>query len=142
MIHIPTGGRNVRLLAIGYGIMLFVWVTLEDNAIWPVSLLGLGLAILIVYLTIIDKINGQLFAVRWLPFIGIASGGLIGLTAGLCITGLMFFKNAVHAHVFLDFPLGLMLAMLQRTPSWTAVGALLGLGSGLGWMAFMAEKNT
>ncbi len=141
MIRLPHAGRRSRLLALGYGMIVFVWITLEDNAVWPVSVLGLELGLLIMYLTIADKMGGQTFPVRWLPLVGAVSGALTGLAAGIGITGLMFFKNAVHAHIFPDFPPGLMLAMLQRTPTWTAVGALAGLGFGLVWIALATEVN-
>lgn len=142
MIRIPQAGRRTRLLALGYGSSVFVWLTLEDNAVWPVTLLGLGLALLIVYLTLADKMGGQLFPMRWLPLVSAAGGALAGLAAGMSITGLMFFKNALHAHIFPDYPPGLMLATLQRTPAWTAVGALVGLGLGLAWIALATEVNT
>lgn len=41
--------------------------------------------------------------------------------------GLMFFKNALHAHVFWDFPPAMVVAMLTRAPE-------LGISWCVGWI--------
>jgi hypothetical protein len=47
----------------------------------------------------------------------------------------MFFKNARHGHLFPDYTLEMMLAMLSRAPAWAIAGGLFGLSLGLGWLA-------
>lgn len=138
---IPVPGRRIRLIAIGYGVALFAWMSVEDNAIWPVALYGLGLAALIVNLAISDKMNGRFISPRYLPFAGVLWGALVGLSASLAVVGLMFFKNAVHAHFFLDYPPELMLAMLGRAPAWTIAGGLAGIGLALAWLSILPKKN-
>jgi len=46
----------------------------------------------------------------------------------------MFFKNALHAHAFWDYPPPMVVAMLTRAPSWTLAGGLAGLGIGCLWV--------
>jgi hypothetical protein len=74
-------------------------------------------------------------AARALPLAGALLGAALGLAAALTAATLMFFKNALHAHVFLDYPPALIGAMLARGPVWLLAGALLGLGAALGWLA-------
>lgn len=140
-MKIPVAGRHTRLIAMGYGLALFLWMSVEDNAIWPVTLYGLGLAALIVNLTLLDKMGGKFILPRYLPLIGAVWGALIGLGANIAVTGLMFFKNAVHAHFFLDYPPELMLAMLRRAPVWTAAGSLVGIGLKLVWLSRLSKKH-
>jgi len=140
-MSIPAAGRRTRLIAMGYGLALFLWMSVEDNAVWPVSLYGLGLAALIVNLTLLDKMGGQFISLRYLPLVGALWGALIGLGASLAVTGLMFFKNAAHAHFFLDYPPELMLSMLRRAPAWTITGGLAGVGLALAWLSKLPKKN-
>ncbi len=140
-MKIPVAGRRTRLIAMGYGLALFLWMSVEDNAVWPVTLHGLGLAALIVNLALLDKMGGKFIPPRYLPFAGALWGALIGLGASLAVTGLMFFKNAVHAHFFLDYPPELMLAILRRAPAWTIAGSLAGIGLALAWLSKLPKKN-
>lgn len=140
-MKIPIAGRRTRLVAMGYGLALFLWMSVEDNAIWPVTLYGVGLAALIVNLTILDKIGGKFIPPRYLLFAGVLWGALLGLSASLAAAGLMFFKNAVHAHFFPDYPPGLMLAMLGRAPAWIAAGSLVGIGLTLVQLSTYTKKH-
>jgi hypothetical protein len=140
-VTIPVAGRRARLIVMGYGAALFLWMSVEDNAVWPVTLYGVGLAALIVNLTLSDKIGGKFILPRWLPLAGALWGGLNGLSANLAVTGLMFFKNAIHAHFFLDYPPALMLAMMGRAPGWTAAGSLIGIGLALAWLSKLTRKH-
>jgi hypothetical protein len=134
-MRLPAPGRRARLLGLVYGGIIFLWFSVEDNAVWPVAALGAGLSALIVSLTTMDKIGGSIVAARFIPLLMALMGGVIGLGASVTVVALMFFKNALHAHIFPDFPPALMLAMLQRAPAWAAAGALLGCGLGLAWIA-------
>lgn len=131
-LGLPDGWRRrVRWLAIGYAIMLFLWMSTEDNAPLTVSVLGLVGTLLIA--------AGQATrsptkppaettqASGWPLLLGAWWGGLIGAGASVFTAGLMFFKTAWHSHLFPDFPIEMMLAMLLRAPVWGLAGALMGV---------------
>jgi hypothetical protein len=133
MLRLPTRGWRTRLIATLYGLLVFIWMTPEDNAVWPVVALGAGLSVLLASLMLLGSLGGRDIPRRYLlPGAG-AFGLLVGLGTAAATAGLMLFKNALHAHVFLDFPPLMMLAVLQRAPVWALVGGLCGLGLGL-WM--------
>jgi hypothetical protein len=134
-MRLPRLGRWSRLLALGYGIALFGWLSVEDVETWPAALFGLGLSSLIVVLWTLDKMGGHRLAARHMPAGGLLLGAVIGLGASVATALLMFFKNARHAHVFPDYPAGMIVAMLERAPLWAAAGALAGLGLALAWLA-------
>jgi len=46
MLRMPAPNRRTGLLAIGYGVLLFLWLTPEDSEVWSVTRLGFGLAAL------------------------------------------------------------------------------------------------
>lgn len=135
MLHIPAGGRKTRWLILFYGMAVFLWLGPEDTSIIPVTLLGGGLSALIVFVWTLHKAGGSAIPARWVPVIAMVLGGATGLGASAFTVGLMFFKNARHAHVFLDYPVGLMLAIVERAPVWAAAGGLLGLAVSLLWLA-------
>lgn len=141
MMRLPLPGRRTRLIALAYGMALFLWLSVEDDAVWPVTGFGLGLASLIIVLTLLDKLGGRVISVRRIPLAGMLLGALIGLATSLITAGLMFFKNAVHAHIFPDYPPGLMLSMIERAPVWSLAGGLLGLGLAWVWLALPKESN-
>jgi hypothetical protein len=140
-MRLPKLGKRARIVALGYGLALFLWMSVEDNAVWPVALYGLGLATLILYLTLSDKMGGKIIPVRYLPLAAALWGALMGLSAGIAITVLMFFKNALHAHLYLDYPPGLILAILQRAPIWAVAGGLAGIGFALAWLALGVKQD-
>jgi hypothetical protein len=140
-MRLPAPGRWWRLLALGFGFALLVWLSVEDVVMWPAALFGLGLSSLIVILSTLDKIRGRWLARRYVPVLGLLLGAAVGLGTGVTAAGLMFFKNAMHAHVFPDYPAGLILAMLERAPLWMAAGALAGLGLGLAWLALRGVED-
>ncbi len=140
-MRLPRPGRWSRLLALGYGFALFVWLSVEDTASWPAALFGLGLSSLIAILLTLDKIGGRWLAGRYMPVFGLLLGAVIGLGSSPAAAGLMFFKNARHAHLFPDYPAGMMLAVLERAPLWAAAGALAGLSIGLAWVALRGVDN-
>lgn len=139
MITIPPPGRRLRLAALAYGGLLLLWMPLEDHATWPVALLGVALSILIGGLTISAKLAHYRIVARHIPAALLLLGGLVGLGASIGAAALMFFKNAWHAHLFLDYPPAMMLDMLARAPVWALAGALIGLGLGLAWLALRRE---
>ena len=141
-LRIPQTGRSTRLIALAAGLITLVWLSLEDQHIGPVLLLGTALAVLITSLTTFDKLGGRVIPGRYVPAAGALIGAVIGLGASVSTALLMFFKNALHAHVFPDYPPGMILAMLQRGPLWLAAGALAGLGLALLWLAWRHTNDS
>jgi hypothetical protein len=140
---IPHVGRRLRIIGLLYGFGLFLWMSVEDNAVWPVTLFGFGLSALMAALTFLDKLGGKKLPVRVLLPVVITSGALVGLGTAIATAVLMFFKNALHAHMFWDYPPGLILAIVRRAFAWASAGALVGLGLTLGWLALSSyEQNT
>lgn len=139
MITLPQRSRSVRWLVILYGFLIFFWSAFEDNHIWPVSLLGTGLSALLIGLWIVNKFGGQTLNQWQILLLGALGGGMIGIGASIATVLLMLFKNARHAHLFPDFPAGLMGAILTRTPVWAWAGALVGLG--LGFVALAIDNQ-
>lgn len=134
MLRIPTRSRRLRWLTLGYGILVFLWLSPEDNHVAPIAVLGGGLSALLVILMVTGRLGGKEIPARYIPLVGLALGAITGLGAALTTAGLMLFKNALHAHIFLDYPPGLMLDILARAPVWTLAGGLAGLGLGLAWV--------
>lgn len=140
-MRIPAAGPRARLIALAYGGGLLLWLSLEEDSVAVAALLGLGLAALILGLSTADKLGGRRIAAPAVPLAAALLGAAIGLGAAVAGAGLMFFKNALHAHVFPDYPPGLIGALLGRGPAWALAGALLGLGAGLAWLALRAPSS-
>jgi hypothetical protein len=139
MLHVPHLNQWTRLLTVVFGLLVFLWLTPEDNAVWPVTVLGVGLSVMGIGHMVLRRLGGQAIPAQYVPVGAALLGTLIGLGASLSVTGLMFFKNALHAHLFLDYPVGMMLAMLAHAPGWALAGGLVGLGTALIWLA--VERN-
>ncbi len=140
-MRVPASGPRARLIALVYGAGLLLWLSLEDSGVAAAALLGLGLAALILALTTADQLGGRRVTARAVPLAGALLGAALGLGAALAAAGLMFFKNALHGHVFLDYPPGLIGATLARGPAWALAGALAGFGGGLALLALRAPAN-
>lgn len=141
MLYLPRPNAALRLLTVAFGVVLFLWFSLEDNQTWPVVLLGLGSTGLIVLWSVLGRLGGQTIEPRYVTLGGLLIGALSGLGASVAVTLLMFFKNAWHAHVFLDYPVPMLLAMLGRAPFWTVAGALAGLGIAILWVVFCHARG-
>lgn len=126
---------RIRQVAVIYGVAFFIWLPVEDHSVWPAVIFGAALALLLVNSGLLDKMGRLAIPSANLPIAAALWGALNGLGASLATTGVMFFKNALHGHIFPDYPPGLMFAMLQRAPAWAAAGALSGLGLALLWLA-------
>lgn len=131
----PRLDYRFRLVVIGYGLVFLLWMSLEDTHTEPVVVLGVALSLLVSLRTLLRRLGGQEVSIRQLLLILAFSGGLVGVGASISTALLMFFKNAWHAHLFLDFPPGIMLAILERAPAWGLAGVLIGIGIGLSWLA-------
>lgn len=131
----PRLDYRFRLIVIGYGLALLLWMSLEDTHTEPVVVLGVAFSLLVSLRTLLRRLGGQGVTIRQFLLILAFSGGLFGVGASISTALLMFFKNAWHAHLFLDFPPGIMLAILERAPAWGLAGVLIGIGIGLSWLA-------
>lgn len=134
MFTLPTPGSLARVVTVLYGVLVFIWLSPEDNPVWLAAALGLGLAGLIILWTAGKRLGSRPLTARQLALVGVLLGLLVGLGSSVTTGGLMFFKNALHAHIFPDFPPGLLLAMVSRAPAWTVAGGLAGLGVALIWL--------
>jgi hypothetical protein len=139
-IHLPQPRHRLTLSLLGYGLVLLVWLSLEDNGTLSVAVLGTGAALLFTLGWLLQRIGGRELPVRlWFPG-GIVLGGIIGAASSLMTTLLMFFKTGWHGHAFADYPPEMLLAMLQRLPVWTLAGLLIGLALAL--MKLSLTENT
>jgi drug/metabolite transporter (DMT)-like permease len=120
-----------RHILVFTGIAVLLWSGLEDNDAVVVTLLGAFLATAGSSMLL----NSQLFRARYsrlsppkrLALAGAIIGGLASVTTPL----LMLFKDMRHAHIFPDYPPQMMLATLERMPTWALAGGLAGFGIGL-----------
>ncbi|NWF71116.1 MAG: hypothetical protein HXY40_18690 [Chloroflexi bacterium] len=134
-VVIPARGRRLRNLTLGFGVLLLLWLAVEDFFALSVALYGAGLAALIAAHSVLRQLGGKTLAARYLLPGAALLGAAWGLGAALATALLMFFKTAMHAHVFPDFPPGQILALLARAPAWLLAGALAGVGLALLWRA-------
>lgn len=122
-MSLPPIEYRVRLAALIYGALLLGWLSLEDNGVLSVALLGTGLAAWLTYFGV-----WRFFPQHRLSAPSMIAMGFVGGAGGaLGTTALMFFKTAWHGHLFPDYPFGMMIAMLQRVPVWGGAGAMVGL---------------
>lgn len=135
MLTLPYPSPRLRLALLGSGILVFIWLGLEDNSTLSVAILGTLLSVLLSLMAIRTYgPRAPLVPRIWLPGF-ILSGAIIGAGAVVFTVLLMFFKTAWHGHAFPDYPVPLMAAMLSRLPLWAVGGACMGAGVGLWrWM--------
>jgi hypothetical protein len=139
MLRIPTFDNRLRLITITYGIVTFFWLSIEDNGVWAVTVFGLALALLLTIRAVMQKLTGKIIPSHWLlPGLALV-GAMIGLGTSIATTALMLMKNALHSHLFPDYPPAQMLAILERAPVWTLAGGLIGLSLSFIWLALRRE---
>jgi len=125
--HSPLSraGRQLLLLA---GLGSLWWMRWEDQDASAAALLGLlGASALALLWLGAQPLLYRLGACSRATLLGI----LAGVGAAPLSAVLMLFKNAWHGHLFPDYPLGMVLALLERAPAWALAGALAGLALGL-----------
>ncbi len=113
------------------GIAVLLWSSLEDNDAMLVTILGALLAIAATMTLFKLPFLRARFPSDDLPKRATVAGALVGTLASVTTPLLMLFKDLRHAHVFPDYPPGMMLAMLERMPMWALAGGLAGFGFGL-----------
>lgn len=134
-LTIPRLTNPLRLAAFGCGALVFVWTSLEDNSVLPAALLGSGFAVIVVALWVMARLGGKTFPARSALLLAAAAGAATGLAAALIVALLMLLKNGLHAHLFPDYPFGLIVDILARAPLWTLAGIFAGVGLLLAWWA-------
>ena len=110
---------------------MLLWSGLEDNDALLVTLLGALLAAATAMMLLASQRFRPLIACGSRPIQGALAGALIGALAAVATPLLMLFKDLRHAHIYPDYPAGMMLAMLERMPAWALAGGLAGFGIGL-----------
>lgn len=134
-LNLPAFADQHRYLAIFYGVILLVWLTTESAHVLLTTLLGLGLALLIVVLSALYRLGGHSYRTRfWLPAFAIG-GTLTGLLTAFTTFMLMLFKNVQHAHLYPDFPNSVMFGIVSRAPMWALAGGLIGTALALARIA-------
>lgn len=134
-LTLPAFGDQHRYLAIFYGVVLLVWLTTESAHVLLTSLLGLGLALIIVIFSAFYRLGGRSYTARfWIPAY-IVGGGLTGLLTTFTTFMLMLFKNVQHSHLYPDFPTSVMYGIVSRGPIWGLAGLLIGAALALARIA-------
>jgi len=141
ILILPKAGYRSRLLALAYGLVLLIWMGLEDSSMLPAAMIGTGFTALLVYLWLTAKWGGKSFALRWWSSGGVILGAAVGGASTLTIAGMMFFKTGWHGHAYPDFPPQMIFAMLSRLPVWMLAGLLIGLSVVLMTIAIRADSR-
>ncbi|MYD11530.1 MAG: hypothetical protein F4X02_15985 [Chloroflexi bacterium] len=134
---VAGGDKLIRGALLLTGLAILFWSGLEDNDASAVTLLG-ALSSVSLTLWLLSRVAVG-FALT--PHHAALTGALTGALAALCTAALMLFKNLRHAHIFPDYPAGMLLAALERLPFWAIAGALAGLGIGLLLAARLSEGD-
>ena len=109
----------LRWLGILVGALFLLWLPIEEAYLWPANLLA---AVACAWLALFLIYRRNLTACRTYHY-------WIGLTAGSLVIPLsfllIFFKSALHAHGFMEFPLSLLLKNAQNAPWFIFFGILI-----------------
>jgi len=119
-----------RHLTILTGIAVLIWSSLEDNDAALVSVLGALAATAATMMIFNTRFMRQILPRGDLPKRATAGGALIGALASVTTPLLMLFKDLRHAHIFPDYPPGMMLETVARLPIWALAGGLAGFAIG------------
>lgn len=140
-ITLPQLTLPLRLVLWAYGGLILFWLTLEENSVIGVTLLALGASLLSLLVNVVRRWGGHRISAQTFVGLSCLAGALIGGGTSLGAALLMFFKTAWHSHVFPDYPVPLMLAMLERLPVWMIAGVLLGAAYSLLMLVFYGVSS-
>jgi len=132
-LTIPRRSTTLRLAALASGGIIFLWMSLEDTNVLPVTLLGGGLALILLALWVTGRFGGRTFEGRSAVMAAALVGAAWGLAAALVVALLMLIKNGLHGHLFPDYPFGMIAEILARAPLWALAGIFAGIGGLLAW---------
>lgn len=129
----------LRWFWIATGLSLAIWFAIEDRSLMLVTieaaLLSTGLGA-----TGAARILSRLKPAGWRRTAWLAGvGALTGTAWGPMALLLIAIKTSLHTHPVPDFTESDVVAILNRIPIWTVIGAVLGLG--IGFLA-MAERTS
>jgi hypothetical protein len=142
LFPIPTyHSRRIRLLALGYGLSVFLWLRIEDNSALPAVVAGQALSLLLAVLWVTRNYGGTTLRLHCILPGAMLLGAVCGLATAATTTGLMLLKNGMHGHSFPDFPFGVIVEILQRAPLWALAGGLTGLGLAFAWWALRYRNS-
>jgi hypothetical protein len=124
----PGAMRQLRLLAILLGIILLVWVSIEDQSVTWVVLFAAVICMLAAA-WLLASFPRPPTGKGWLvyPLAGLLGGAATAPVALL----LMAIKTGLHGHTVPDYTLAQMSDVLISFPIWVGAGAFIGLGAGL-----------
>ena len=95
-MRLPTRGKQFRNIALLYGVVVFLWIPVEDFQTLPVVIFGTGLALLMLLGWVLGKLGGKTIPLRYLPIAAALVGAVAGLGAVVATVALMFFKTSIH----------------------------------------------
>lgn len=127
--------RWQRLIVIGGGLAVFLWLRLEDHGVVPAIIMGLILAGLALIVWLWPRLANRPLKPGRLVLLAALSGVGLGLLTALAAAFLMLLKNGFHGHLNPDYPAGVILDTLVRAPIWALAGGLLAAALTLVWLA-------
>lgn len=126
-LRLPKPLTKARFLLIGYGLILLIWMSLEDSSTLVVAILGTGASIIYSGAWIGSRFGERDLALKNVSIGLIVWGALLGIVSSLITALLMFFKSSWHGHIYPDYPLAMITDTLALMPIWAISGGLLGL---------------
>ncbi len=101
----------------------------------PVTLAGVALTLIAAAVWITGKYGGRTLVARDALIGALLIGAVVGAGSAIATAALMLLKVGLHAHVFPDYPFGMILDMLWRAPIWALAGSLAAFGVALALLA-------
>lgn len=124
------------------GLTLAIWIAIEDRSLMLVAieaaLVSTGLGATGAARILARLKPGGWRRAAWLAGIGALTGTAWGPMALLLIA----IKTSLHTHPISDFTESDVMAILNRIPIWTVIGAMLGLGIGVLALAERTSTQT
>lgn len=118
---------GVRISALLLGIIVLIWLTIEDENTIGVVLISGALCLWTALWVLIRPVEGGTKIILRHSLAGIGTGLAVAPVALL----LMALKSGIHGHGTPEFSIAQMQAILSRTPFFALSGLLVGLGSGV-----------
>jgi putative flippase GtrA len=132
----PTSSSPLwlRFLAIGVGILILLWLPIEDTSEIP----AITIALIICGLLALRFLFGDQSQPSFIRMTFLSA--LAGIAIIPMSLFLIAFKSGIHSHDTPEFPVEQIMAVLQRTPYFAIGGLLIGLGSSV-WLISKKKNN-